>query len=302
MQPGGGSHIRADGRVCPLCVWFPPLLLNHNLSKLTSFKFVPYWLARGRMQIGCMVATPGPPPCPAAVALGVRGVLLAVVAASLWLRCAGCTWGAILTNFCVRVCAVCARRLFETGPCSREGRLPGGLRAGVTTLSWSLLQQCRTPHRVNVHCGQGGGVVSGTTMREWQCGRMAQLVVSGITAGLRRFAQLAAWRACCCYVLHTHGNANACWGGGALCWACDLLPPPCGNIWYLGDPTIPQNTKYVSRKGAAGTPFGHICLARCWHESCVQGPHKARRSSDSSTSSTVWRARYTYGLCVCAHV
>ena len=28
-------------------------------------------------------------------------------------------------------------------------------------------------------------------------------------------------------------------------------------------------------------------------------PHKARRSSDSSTSSAVLRARYTYGLCSC---
>ena len=34
MQPGGGSHIRADLRACPLCVCSPSLLLNQNLSEL----------------------------------------------------------------------------------------------------------------------------------------------------------------------------------------------------------------------------------------------------------------------------
>ena len=41
MQPGGGSHIRADLRACPLCVCSPTLPLNRNLRELTSFKFVP---------------------------------------------------------------------------------------------------------------------------------------------------------------------------------------------------------------------------------------------------------------------
>ena len=108
MQSGGGNHIRADLRACPLCVCSPTLLLNRNLCELTSFKFVPCWLARGPMKIGRVVATPGPPPCPAAAALGVRGVVLVVAAASSL----------------AAVCRVClgrdaARRVYVRARCER---------------------------------------------------------------------------------------------------------------------------------------------------------------------------------------
>ena len=55
---------------------------------------------------------------------------------------------------------------------------------------------------------------------EWQSGHIALLVVSGITAGLCYFARPAACRARRCCMSHTHGNGDACRGGGALCWPC----------------------------------------------------------------------------------
>ena len=82
MQLRGGSHIRADVRVCPLCVWSPSV--NQNLQS------VPCWPVRGPVQTGGVDAIPGPPPCPVVMALGVRGGLL-VGAPLCWLCCAGCT-------------------------------------------------------------------------------------------------------------------------------------------------------------------------------------------------------------------
>ena len=67
----------------PFVYLFPVLFADSEPRRAGVLKFVPYRLARGPMQIGRVVATPSPPPpCPAVVALGVRGVLLVVAAAS----------------------------------------------------------------------------------------------------------------------------------------------------------------------------------------------------------------------------